>query len=329
MDAKQSMLSGRMWAVLRFVPAFCMALLVIGGCGDSDSSPVGVNTELNEAGYKIRRLTDDLGDDESPSWSPDGRSIAFASRRGDTNGDIYVMDADGDNERRLTNHTSQDMSPSWSPDGRSIAFSSVRDGNPEIYVMNASGNNVRRLTNHEGIDREPSWSPDGRSIAFSSVRDGNPEIYVMNASGDNMRNLTNHPSDDADPTWSPDGRSIAFDSDRDGIGDIYAMDADGGNVRRLTNHRKQDASPSWSPDGRSIAFFSLRDSDPAIEGINPEIYVMDADGDNVRRLTSHNAWDFAPSWSPDSRFVVFYSNRGDNRDVYVIEGVVKSNRRRP
>ena len=145
----------------------------------------------------------------------------------------------------------------------------------------------------------------------------------MNAWGDNLRNLTNHPSDDTDPTWSPDGRSIAFDSDRDGIGDIYAMDADGGNVRRLTNHREQDASPSWSPDGRSITFFSLRDNDPDTPEINPEIYVMDADGGNVRRLTNHIAWDFAPSWSPDSRFVVFYSNRGDNRDVYVIEGFGK------
>ncbi|MXX37653.1 MAG: hypothetical protein F4Z85_06170, partial [Gemmatimonadetes bacterium] len=112
-------------------------------------------------------------------------------------------------------------------------------------------------------------------------------------------------------------------------GDVYVMDADGDNLRRLTNHREQDASPSWSPDGRSIAFFSLRDSDPAIEGINPEIYVMDADGDNVRRLTSHNDWDFAPSWSPDSRFIVFYSNRNDNRDVYVIEGLGQSNGQRP
>ena len=83
------------------------------------------------------------------------------------------------------------------------------------------------------------------------------------------------------------------------------MDADGGNVRRLTNHASQDASPSWSPDGRSIAFFSLATTDPEIAGINPEIYVMDADGGNVRRLTNHNAWDYAPSWSPDSRSVVF------------------------
>ena len=95
---------------------------------------------------------------------------------------------------------------------------------------------------------------------------------------------------------------------------------DGNNVRRLTNHRSQDGDPSWSPDGRSIAFFSLRDDSPEIAGINPEIYVMNADGGNVRRLTNHNAWDYVPSWSPDSRFIAFASKRDDNRDVYVIEG---------
>ena len=121
------------------------------------------------------------------------------------------------------------------------------------------------------------------------------------------------------------GRSlIAFASRRDGNEDIYVMDADGGNVRRLTNHTSQDASPSWSPDGRSIAFFSLRDDNPETAEINPEIYVMDADGGNVRRLTNHIAWDFAPSWSPDSRFVVFYSpwrqqGRLRDRGVWQIE----------
>ena len=155
-------------------------------------------------------------------------------------------------------------------------------------------------------------------------------VGVSNETGYEIRRLTDNPGIDESPSWSPDGRSIAFFSKRDDNEDIYVMDASGDNLRNLTNHIGDNNDPSWSPDGRSIAFFSLRDSDPAIEGINPEIYVMDADGDNVRRLTSHNAWDFAPSWSPDSRFVVFYSNRGDNRDVYVTEVFGRSNRgRRP
>ena len=136
-------------------------------------------------GGNLRRLTNHSADDWYPSWSADGRSIAFVSRR-DGNAEIYVMDADGGNLRRLTNHSADDWYPSWSADGRSIAFYSYRDGNAEIYVMDADGSNLRRLTNHSADDYSPSWSADGRSIAFTSERDGNREIYVMDADGGNL-----------------------------------------------------------------------------------------------------------------------------------------------
>ena len=91
------------------------------------------------SGENQRRLTDDSSIDVSPSWSPDGRHIAFSSRR-DGNDEIYVMGSDGSNPRRLTDHPAEDRAPSWSPDGRHIAFSSNRDGDWEIYVMDiASG----------------------------------------------------------------------------------------------------------------------------------------------------------------------------------------------
>ena len=156
----------------------CLATLglVVAGWGQTVTSSDG---EAWVAG-DIRRLTDASGNDSSPSWSPDGRSIAFTSDR-DGNREIYVMDANGDNLQNLTNDSSQDRSPSWSPDGRSIVFTSDRvgGGNYEIYVMDANGDNVRRLTDHPAEDRAPSWSPDGRHITFDSNRDGDYEIYVM------------------------------------------------------------------------------------------------------------------------------------------------------
>ena len=265
----------------------------------------------------IQRLTTKQEPQETnfqPSWSPDGRHIAFTSDQ-DGNFEIYVMEADGTNPQRLTNNPSNDFQPSWSPDGRHIAFMSDRDENFEIYVMEADGTNPQRLTNNPSNDFEPSWSPDGRHIAFTSDRDENFEIYVMEADGTNPQRLTNNPADDFRPSWSPDGRHIAFMSDRDENFEIYVMEADGTNPQRLTNNPSNDFGPSWSPDGRHIAFTSDRDE-------NFEIYVMEADGTNPQRLTNNPADDFGPSWSPDGRHIAFASKRDGNGEIYVMESEI-------
>ena len=271
-------------------------------------------------GNNQRRLTDNDFYDTHPSWSPDGKRIAFVSDRdehvidnnpgGLPNYEIYVMDADGGNQQNLTNNPNSDSLPSWSPDGERIVFSSNRDGNRdgnrgnyEIYVMDADGNNQQRLTDNDFYDVGPSWSPDGKRIVFWSKRDGHfigegglsTEIYVMDADGKNTRRLTNNRKSDFSPSWSPDGKWIAFISDRKGDGvnyEIYVMDADGGNLQRLTNNRVDDGSPSWSPDGERIVFVSNPD------GIheNYEIYVMDNDGGNQQKLTNNPHRDSAPEW---------------------------------
>jgi len=265
---------------------------------------------MDADGKNQRRLTDNPARDYGPSWSPDGRRIAFISDRdghphrvpGWFADEIYVMDADGGNPQNLTNHPSDDRSPSWSPDGKRIVFQSDRDGrfNIEIYVMDADGSNQLNLTKNLTMDEDPSWSPDGKRIVFSAQREGHvvhnlditDEIYVMDADGGNQQRLTENRNSDWDPSWSPDGKRIAFMADRKGDHisfDIYVMDADGGNQQKLTNNRVWDSSPSWSPDSERIAFSSERDG-------NADIYVMDADGDNLHRLTNHPRSGSGPAW---------------------------------
>ena len=209
---------------------------------------------IDADGGNPQNLTNDPADDGFPSWSPDGKRIAFASDR-DENWEIYVMEVNGGNQRRLTNNRHDDDYPSWSPDGKHIVFSARRDGHfrndllgltYEIYVMDADGGNQQRLTENRGNEWFPSWSPDGKRIVFT-MSDNGTEIYVMDADGGNQQRLTNNQRNDRWPSWSPDSKRIVFASDRDRSPDfdIYVMDADGGNQQRLTNSRRNDAHPAW------------------------------------------------------------------------------------
>src|SRR5918994_2898338 len=162
-----------------------------------------------------------------------------------------------------------------------VVFVSRRDGNPEIYLMRSSGLEPRRLTTEPAPDYSPSASRDGRYVAFVSERDGNPDIYVVGTDGSGVRRVTSYDTPDLAPAWSPNSDRIAFVIvGVDGAGDIGVVRADGQAIVNLTSHPADDRSPAWSPGGTQLAFVSDREGSPAV-------YVMFADGRDLRRLTQH------------------------------------------
>ncbi len=209
--------------------------------------------------------------------------------------------------------------------GSKIAFVSSRDGNAEIYVMDADGANVTRLTNNQASDGAPTWSPDGTQIAFASSRDGNRDIYIMNADGSGQVRLTTHEANDGGPSWSPDGSMIAFDSGRSGSSQVWRTNVDAGNwgsnLTQLTNDHplgRVNNFLAWSPNGLWIAFEADRDRD------DPEIYLANAvDGTNQQRLTFTRALDEVPEWTPDSKQIVYSTDRdgepqNGNYEIYIM-----------
>ncbi len=185
-------------------------------------------------------------------------------------------------------------------DGRDagvVVFYSGRDGNSDIYTMNADGSNLRRLTQDPAEDGSPAISPDGSRIVFLTARhdpSSRPpfskyEIYVMETDGTNQRRLTTTEAAENHPAWSPDGKKILFDADydKDGKYEIYIMNDAGTGVTRLTTTSANDQFADWSPDGTKIAFSSDRKG-------QWDIYVMDADGRNVRALTDDPGWELFP-----------------------------------
>lgn len=243
-----------------------------------------------------------------------------------TQGDVWVMNADGTLPTRLTNNVNTEGDPAVSPDGSRIAYEFTRG----IWVMNADGSAKKMLTDGAAVDENPAWSAEGARIAFSR----NGDIWAMNPNGSGQRNLTNTPENaERDPAFSPQGGKIAYtrigcDVPRGGGSCVYAMNADGTAQTNLTprspipgcgpNYDNYSVSkePVYSPDGSKIAFSG---SLICPHTIGRDIWIMNSDGSGKTNLINdHGTADMQPAFSPDGQRLAFVSDRDGDADIYAM-----------
>jgi Tol biopolymer transport system component len=258
--------------------------------------------------------------------------IAFASNRGSKVGqmenyDIYTAEPDGTNLRRLTNSPHWQEGPVWSPDGTQIALHDA-GGDAGIPVMSADGSNLRHIPtdpNKTGsLNFFSAWSADGTKLAFDSLDSPNApsDIYAMDLDGSNQINLTNTSNySESHADFSPDGSRMCFSLGSGGPKPppgIYLTNADGSESTLLI---EEGGECDWSPDGTKITFgyFDLS-GDTSDEGYGDgEVAVINADGSGLMNLTSNQAYDGAPDWSPDGTKITFESNREGDYDIYTMD----------
>ena len=267
------------------------AVLLVGGAqgaGSAARSRIAFGLERDDLssiytarpdGRGLRRLTvpptrQQLGGDSGPVWSPNGRRIVFERNLTYWGADRYrlaAVPAAGGLSRQLTKGP-YDAMPTLSPNGHRIAFVRLTGATLSLYTIDRQGRHAARLLS-DGLDISPAWSPDGKTIAFSRLAD--PSLPIEEAT-------------------------------------LYLADADGSQLRALGPEPVRGVSPAWSPDGRRIAFVSFADHNgPAcpVDGCPPsgEIYVVGADGTGLTRLTTSEADDEHPTWSPNGSRIAFAS----------------------
>lgn len=225
----------------------------------------------------------------SPSWSPDGKRIAYVSFEKKSSA-IYIQTLATGQRERVAEFRGINGAPAWSPDGTRLALTLSKDGSPDIYVLNLLSRSLTKLSTSHSLDTEPAWSPDGSSVVFTSDRGGKPQLYIVSSQGGQEKRLTFSGSYNARASFSPDGKYIAMVHGEGGGYRIAVMDMATRAINVLTAG-PNDESPSFAPNGSMILYASKK-------GRTGFLSAVSIDGKMQQRLVFNGGEVREPAWSP-------------------------------
>ena len=317
----------------------------------SDNAMIQQVAGLVSDAYQVVQVIKGTPDNYSPSFSPSGKQIAFASSRSG-NSEIYLMDVNGSNLRQVTfTPDFNEDTPGFLGDSLYLVHSREPKSAGEAHIVLQSDGttpvytgiyvtHLNREVTHELLPlglgvRAPCLSPDWKRVVYEASRDRTLDLYTLDLHGIDLEDMegrtivptpiTDSEADEGSPTFFPDGKRIAFVSaGPEGTGprraapgrskplhQIYTINIDGSDEKHLNPNPYDCYSPVIAPDGKTIAFVSGRMDDI-------EIYLMDIDGTNERRITSGIGVSVQPAFSPDGQKLVFVSDRSGNLQIYLM-----------